>query len=217
MHSHHSYLLRVSDFSEADISDYIKKLGYEEVSYLAFDSFGIGDSRTLVSQAFTRPEISSHKLIVVKMKNITLEAQQSLLKILETPPETSAFLFVVPQGLYLLDTVLSRFQQDILASDTANSPANTIFKLFTELSVPERINEITKKVTAKNTDWITDIKNGLLNYLSQNIRHMNQSKVAGLYSLASLIQTRGASNKYLLEELAFTWDEAVKKLENGTL
>lgn len=205
MIDHHAFLLRVDDFDEIDISSQVELLGFNELLPLNFTNFGIGDSRVLIEQAYVRPLKADVRLIVVQLNQITTEAQQALLKIVEEPPSGTAFLFVVPQGLFLLDTLLSRFQ--VLSPFEGNRKASTkILTDFLYLSVAERIEVIGKKTLSKDELWINQIKKGLFCYLESGLKGSSLHKASHLHHLASLLQTRGSSNKYLLEELALTLD-----------
>ena len=53
------------------------------MEYLDFTNFGIDDSRLLVEKAFVRPMVGQLQLLVVSFKQITVEAQQALLKFLK--------------------------------------------------------------------------------------------------------------------------------------
>ncbi len=82
--SHHAYVI-YADLPVSDIpQDFINTYNFQDIETLNIESFGIDDSRSLVKKAYIQPSgINTKKLIVVKVGNFTIEAEQALLKILE--------------------------------------------------------------------------------------------------------------------------------------
>jgi DNA polymerase III delta prime subunit len=211
MLKHHAYLCRVSIVKPESIESFVASLEISEVNYIILENFGIGDVRSLTEKAFVRPQIGSVQLIVVCIKAITIEAQQALLKLLEEPPTSTAFIFCVPQTLYLLPTLLSRFQLTAINTNRVDEIVSPAFVNFSILTVPERLNEITARLAAEDTKWVEEIKDGLLKQLVKHSSNFPSESVALLFWLAEHLQTRGASNKLLLEELALTLKPAAEK------
>ncbi len=211
MLKHHAYLCRVSIVKPESVADFVTSLEVTEVNYITLENFGIDDVRALTEKAFVRPQRGSIQLIVVCINSITIEAQQALLKLLEEPPASTAFVFCVSNTLYLLPTVLSRFQLTIINTNHEEGMNNPFFSKFISLSIPERFNEITTRLTAKDTKWIDQIKDGLLWQLKHRSLIHSAESAALLFWIAEHLQTRGASNKMLLEELALTIKPAAEK------
>ena len=92
----------------AQIEAYIEQLHDPEVFEYTFDRMLIADVRALQHRA----EQTSHRkiLIIVEADRIVREAQHALLKTIEEPQEDLQFIFVLPQGAHILETVLSRSQ-----------------------------------------------------------------------------------------------------------
>ncbi len=204
MLDHHAYLYRLKEVDITKVTQAVEKFEINEIEKFDLSNFGIDDSRALVETAYKRPNSGEKKLIIVALKNITVEAQQALLKILEEPPKTAVFVFCVPVSLYLLPTLLSRFyiDQEFEFLDLENDQPN--FLSFKTLSRAERITEVTARMTAKDTDWVASIKAGLISYLSTQSSTDKADNGEVLLWIAKHLQTRGASNKHLLEELALT-------------
>ena len=77
----------------------------------AKESGGIGDIKKLSSLIYKRPYESTHKsFIITEAQNLTIEAQNALLKVLEEPPQSSQFILTAPTSEGLLSTVSSRCQ-----------------------------------------------------------------------------------------------------------
>lgn len=193
------------------VSTLITSLEVTEVNYITLENFGIADVRALTEKAFVRPQSGSTQLIVVCINSITIEAQHALLKLLEEPPVSTAFVFCVSNTLYLLPTVLSRFQLTVVNHNQEDNVNNPLFSNFVSLSIPERFNEITTRLAAKDTKWVDKIKDGLLWQLKHRSLINSAETAALLFWIAEHLQTRGASNKMLLEELALTMKPAAEK------
>lgn len=204
MLEHHAYLFRFKELEQTKISLVVKFFDLEEVEQIIVDNFGISESRSLIETAFKKPRIGEKKLVVVYLKNITVEAAQALLKILEEPPRTTVFAFCVPESLYLLPTLLSRFNQDQSFQFVVSENQDGVFKEFKAMQVGSRMTEVTNRLAAKDMDWVNDIKSGLINFLSNRDLVKNSEDIEILLWIAKHLQTRGASNKQLLEELALT-------------
>jgi len=73
-------------------------------------SYGIDDIREqIIKQVYIKPFIASRKIFVIpEGDDLTQEAQNGLLKVLEEPPQYVIFIILVSKKSMLLDTVLSR-------------------------------------------------------------------------------------------------------------
>jgi hypothetical protein len=163
---------------------------------------GIAEVRTLIAEAYRRPTgDSALQTLLVATEFITEEAQQALLKIIEEPPVSTKFVFVLPQGYSLLATLESRFERITDEEERASTDA---FETFLEASYKARMESIEESVKKKDHAWQQQIKNGLVAYLSIERGSLPLPTVRELEYVARLLLTRGASNKFLLEHLALT-------------
>lgn len=72
-------------------------------------SFHIGTVRELRSQAFVYPNEANAKVFVLRnVQDMSVQAQNALLKILEEPPASVIFILTCENKSMLLDTILSR-------------------------------------------------------------------------------------------------------------
>ena len=77
----------------------------------AKESGGIGDIKKLSTRIHQRPYESTLKsFVITEAQNLTIEAQNALLKVLEEPPQSSRFILTAPTSEGLLPTVSSRCQ-----------------------------------------------------------------------------------------------------------
>ncbi len=169
-----------------------------EVVVLEEGSIGIQEVRQLIHEALLKPSRGTHRLLVVRASGVTIEAQQALLKILEEPPLTTLFYCVIAPGVSLLPTLLSRFER---LEDLGEIMESAVFQEFLALDLAARLDEITKRTTKKDQEWIEAMRSGLRTSVMNQKGQLSYEGVA--YVLAHLA-TRGASNKMLLEELALS-------------
>jgi DNA polymerase III delta prime subunit len=103
---HHAYLLE-GEREEIlpEILEFVKDM---EVIQISLDSFKIEDARNLKSYEFLKAG-DRKKAFVITVNNFLLEAQNTLLKMLEDPIENTHFFVIVPDAKSLLPTFVSRF------------------------------------------------------------------------------------------------------------
>lgn len=168
----------------------------------AVQKFTIAHARQLIADAHRRPPgDSDEQVLCVATEFIIEEAQHALLKLIEEPPASTRFIFVIPTGYQLLPTLESRFQR-IVVSEVARDLS--VFNAFKAASYAERLKEIESAIKNKNTTWQADIKYGLHQYLTAGAGTFSASELIDFEYVLRLLLTRGASNKFLLELLALT-------------
>jgi hypothetical protein len=162
----------------------------------------IGDVRQLIADAHRRPAGEAvEQVLYVATEFITEEAQQALLKIIEEPPLSTRFIFVIPIGYTVLPTLESRFQR---INPTEVQKDTTAFDEFVYASYADRLATIEKASKDKNVSWMAAIKYGLLQYLLKGRYDGKGEQLSDMEMVLRLLLTRGASNKFLLEQLALT-------------
>jgi len=195
--THHAILIRCSE----PASFHVSTDSTEAVVDQSFEKLTIDDVRAFKESAHRRPaEGTTQTCFIVRTSFITSEAQHALLKLLEEPPATSRFVFVVTPALELLGTVLSRVQQEVVEGE--NKPTNE-FVEFSEMTLKDRFLTIETKLKAKDTVWQGQIRAGLITFLRTASNH-GASSALDLEFVAANLLTRGASNKMLLDQLALT-------------
>lgn len=78
------------------------------------------------------------------------------------------------------------------------------FLAFLEAGIKERIEQIDTATKKKDVVWVGDIRCGLTDHLKSNVGLYTEEKLRSLFFVVSTLETRGAANKMLLEELALT-------------
>jgi hypothetical protein len=209
---HHAVLFRDDSLPlTAVLTTYGKEVDNYEITELVYPNLGIVEVRKLISSAMMTPNNGTHRLLLVRTSSIGHEAQHALLKILEEPPSSTLFVFLVAKNVSLLPTVLSRFQK-LSTSDVevVTGAGATEFEKFLNLSYSDRLEEIKKRMTKKDQLWTQDIREGFGQYLSQS-KKLDTEQKASLLFVFNLLTTRGASNKMLLEFLALTLTKGAQK------
>lgn len=205
MLTHHCYVIYSASEKADPVEEFVKEQNFLDVTIIDSENFGINDSRNLIKIAFQQPlNDNSKKLIVVKPKIFTLEAQQALLKILEEPPNTTVFLFLLLNANSVIPTLKSRFLEYKNELVIDNENLNTNFSEFCALDFKDRLSLIAKKMDKDDSEWLRDIKSGLVTMLSDSLTRLTLSQRRSLEMVVMNLGTRGASNKMLLEEMALS-------------
>ncbi len=178
-----------------------------EISEYKFAQLGITEVRSLLAVAYRRPQDNYlYRVVVVETSQITNEAQQAFLKLLEDPPETTRFFLCLAPPVKLIPTLRSRLAEVKLDTDLEKTTiANKAWQEFYETTMAKRLEQITNQMKKDNPEWFSDIQAGLTKYLQEQ-----PPTAKGRTELARLLPfmgSRGSSSKMLLEEIAFTLPE----------
>ncbi|MDP3996721.1 MAG: hypothetical protein Q8P86_03455 [bacterium] len=112
---HHCYCLEgkrdfvlnsLFDFFEKDLN--LKRQGNPDFWIGEFDILGIDDVRTVIEAQRQKPVMEECRMFVIAAYEITKEAQNALLKVLEEPSSFTKFFIIVDSAQGLLPTVRSR-------------------------------------------------------------------------------------------------------------
>jgi len=112
---HHAYLIEgskgevVPEILELMQDLKIETLGNPDFSHIELDSFKIEDARNLRSLSSERSFTEGKKIVLISANSFLLEAQNTLLKMLEEPIENTHLFLVLPDVNVLLPTFISRF------------------------------------------------------------------------------------------------------------
>lgn len=192
---HHAILVRL-----AKPAEYLFEETETDVVRRHFERLGVDEVRQLQQQAYLAPRNMTMQTLVISALQITVEAQNALLKILEEPPKTTRFIFALPPGVQLLLTLQSRFSVSEATEELVDSQ---VWDSFVSVSIKERLAQIDQWHKKKDAEWLLAMQAGLRAWLQQS------TPSASLCLVAERLGTRGASNKILLEMLAL--DEQLQK------
>lgn len=194
---HHAQLVRDNSVQVRKIECTSAKT---EVQDQFIERFGIDDAKELIRKAHNRPVQSEELTLIVRTEFITLEAQNALLKVLEEPPSSTKFIFILPYDFTVLPTLQSRFHETVEVVQKQSIEAKEIFEEFLTANYKERLSEIENAIKTKNLEWQRLVKKGLIHYIATADK--KNKSLASLEYVARTLLTRGASNKMLLEHMA---------------
>lgn len=196
MTDHHAWIMRASSLEAAPIPVAYQQQSVD-VLHIVRDRFSIDDARELSAQAQQTPFQGNKRVFVIGCNALAVEAQNALLKLFEEPPVHALFYVVVPQTAQLLPTLESRLQ--IVKQSDEGAHADDHFKEFAQASYAERLLRIAQKTKEKDVQWIEAIVRGV-----EKVAHEERSKqlLQAVLFTRKYIETKGASAKMLLEELA---------------
>lgn len=208
-----SILLGLFKFLEKDFGIEIKN--NPDFSSQEFETFTIDDARDL-QERHGRRALSGKKIFIISTRFVTIEAQNSLLKIFEEPSEGTHFFIIMPNTQVLIPTLRSRL---VIVDNFAIGGANSqdgLAKKFLSAGVAERLvmvkSIIEEKDKGKAIDFVTALEQVLapqlsvhINTGSKNIQKTglveNADVLTEILMVKKYLHDRAPSVKLLLEHL----------------
>lgn len=165
--------------------------------------FSVDDARELRDRAQTRG-VRGPRIFIVVAPNMTVEAQNALLKTIEEPPAGALFFFIVSSPQTLLSTVRSRSQ--ILTLERA--AAGVAIKEFLA-AAPEKRLDMMKPLYSHDEDDERDVR-GAVSFLSALESELGkrvgdastQKGLEAVYRARKYMMDKGSLLKALLEQVA---------------
>ena len=174
-----------------------------------YETFTIDDAREVKASANMMPVSSAgKKIFMLRMKGITSEAQNALLKTLEEPPAYVHIFLIIPSAHLLLPTVKSRLAMigdarqgaadGAVAKDATSFLAmNTVKRLD---SVKKLMDEIAKEKRPKQD--AVDLINAIQEAVYAKGMKANAAKLEAIEVARTYMNDRAPSMKMLLEYVA---------------
>lgn len=179
---HHFYILEggrqilrsnILDFLEKDFDFSVQANAL--FNEFEFDRMLVDDVRPLIDRVIIKTASGQKKVFLIHLNDITREAQNALLKIVEEPIGETYFFFTIPKSENLLPTVLSRA---ILIKGQRDTESE--FPKLSEIQkmkMVERMKMIDKMMTDLKSEKIT--KNDLQNFVRGLIIELKDEIEAG--------------------------------------
>jgi DNA polymerase III delta prime subunit len=211
--THHAYFLvgGKSDelFAHLEKMHKIPTRANPDFFHEKYESLGINESRRLKELHTSKSFVTgSKKIFIIECKAMTLEAQNSLLKIFEEPHEHTHFFILMPSAGALLPTLRSRlsiFQVEREEGTDALAEA----RKFMNMSVKDRItyvDDIAKRITDEEIEKSDAI--AFLSSLEELLATKDVEKYAkplkAILKARSYMHDQSPSVKQLLEYVALS-------------
>lgn len=210
--NHHAYLLigerpaLVSRVREM-ISGFGAPVG--ESHWLERKVFGIEDSRQIIERQGRQSWTGRKKFFVVTADNITLPAQQALLKVLEEPAAGTHFFLLCPDERDLLPTLKSRCQIVKIEPPTESVPMRERARRFLSLAPSERLDFIREAIDEEGefagaAEWLRALELTLHERLLASSTLEFAAALATVRRARDYLADRSGLPKLVFEHLALT-------------
>lgn len=170
-------------------------------------SIGVEDIRELKKQLFLKPIKSVEKTIIFsKAETMTIQAQNSILKILEEPPNNTNIILLVNSYDQLLPTVVSRCKTINLEEEKKEEEIEKYKKEFLEIAQFSLSKKLQKaQEISKNKEESLEWLKGMLKTAHLNINNKQDARTAmialSLHNALKMTQTTNINLRFLLENL----------------
>ncbi|MBI2421017.1 MAG: hypothetical protein HYV38_02960 [Candidatus Levybacteria bacterium] len=187
-----------------------RKVGKWDTSLFEFEkSIGIEDFRKIKENIFLKPIKSPEKAIILDVFNgITLEAQQSMLKILEEPPQNTIIILLAESKNPFLPTVISRCQIIEIPSESLSD--GNVEKILDELFssdvgekfyLAQKLSEDREKAIAWIESALFEIRKKMLNQKKNSDLKKNSKLLREFIETHRLLKNTNVNSRLTLENL----------------
>lgn len=165
------------------------------------ESLQVALARDIRSAQLTKNSPDEKRVVFLSFTQITSEAQNTFLKLLEEPPSNTYFFLITPNGSMLLDTVRSRCIDLSLFTEEENVAA----KNFLSLSIKERLEKSKELLEDKQqiNSFFYDLEREI-DSLTDKSKYAKHDLRKILFESKKGIETQSSVSKYFLERLALT-------------
>jgi hypothetical protein len=201
---HHAYLIEgekmsareaLFGFIENDLKVTIR--GNPDVWHHEHETFSIDEARKLREIQSHKALSQGRKIFIIELNAITIEAQNSLLKVFEEPTPQTHFFIIAPSSEIFLPTVKSRVMV------VSHADSNATYKEsndFIKLTIPERLKIVDGIVEAKDKVRALNLIDGLIHNLHS--KKPQPFEVQELVMCRMYLTDRSPSLKLLLEHIS---------------
>ncbi|MES3005606.1 MAG: hypothetical protein V4664_01520 [Patescibacteria group bacterium] len=208
---HHAYV--ITSIPLPDVRTHIERFvvdhmqipfhGNPDVFVGEYTTIGIDDLSEVISM-HQRVPIGPKKVLVLLANGITMQAQNSILKMIEEPTANTHFFFALPTSSLLLPTVLSRVHVIQLVHEK-ELPIDSRVKEFLAAIVPGRLEVIKGMLADLDKERIT--KEEVFQFISEVTKSCyekdkTEGTLAAISRVSDYLRDPSASLKLLFEYLA---------------
>lgn len=209
---HHAYFLQgdtetvlpeLLSFFEKELE--IVQSGNPDMRVESYETFGVDEGRELKDAQLSKSFSGGKKIFIVSFETITVEAQNSLLKVFEEPKPDTHFFLISQSGSRLLPTLRSRVEFIQTESDTKTDVSRA--KKFISSGISERMSLIESIAEEKNKKEAKELLSGIVTVIrdSKPIEKFSKEDSATLQDVLKAheyLSDRSPSIKMLLEHIA---------------
>lgn len=209
---HHAYFFvgDVLEIKKSLLNFFDKTLKYKtfsnpDFSDLSFENLSVDDARFIRESSEKKNILGGKMIFMISFESVSLEAQNSLLKVVEEPTGETYFFFVSPQDS-LLSTLKSRMQ--VVKFKINNSKPETSESFFL-LNLKERLQKVKDIVDSisdeeESKQSAVDFVNGIEEEIyKRGVVEKARELSLCTHARDSLFQ-RGAPIKMILENLVLS-------------
>ncbi len=212
---HEQNLKNIFVFLEKEMQ--FERHGNPDFWHGSFDTFGIDDGRMIKEmQARKAFKENGKKVFVISLNFITIEAQNSLLKVFEEPTENTHFFLVVPSVEIFLPTVRSRVTTLLFDKSQNNSreisytnkskTVNNLVKKFVSSISAERFallaDILEEKDKVQAIDFLNNLEKELYDIWGKNLDKDKSEIFKQIIKCRDYLGDRSPSVKMILEHIA---------------
>ncbi|MEN9649465.1 MAG: hypothetical protein RL094_432 [Candidatus Parcubacteria bacterium] len=219
---HHTYIVvGPRETAVVSVVDFLRdsfslEHSYPDMWVKSYDSVGVDDTEEIASVHQRRPIGTNKKFIIFETSQITQQAQNSLLKMLEEPSAETHFFIVIPSVVMLLPTILSRVHVVTLDETDATSSQTSEVAEFLASSMGSRVAFVAGLLADYDKENITkediySFVNGVEQMVHEEMLKKSskdgaygeaQQALAAVAHVQTYIRDTASSLKLLLEYLA---------------
>lgn len=203
---HHAHVIQHSILSEVPLSARIQTEEFkpEDIHEFVFEDGGVGEVRELHNRVYLKPR-GERALYLVAFGDLSNQAQNALLKVLEDPPSHAVIVLGVPSPRTLIPTILSRVQilEDAPIVELFDDDAHALLSA----SLPQRLTLLTPYIENRDVEKLCSLIEKTLSVVQKMhpankalIREQTQSAVLTVQYL----RMQGSMVKMLAEAWALT-------------
>lgn len=166
-----------------------------------YDKFLIDDVKRVFKNHLHKVIEGEMQFICIAFNSTNTESQNSILKVLEEPPQNTYFFLIIPNKKIILPTVLSRAQ---IFEYKREITISTETKEFINAPIAQRLEFVKKKLDNLKDEKIT--KQDLVEFIEEIEKYIHEQKnivlLKRIIEIKGYLKDQGASTKQLLEYLA---------------
>lgn len=180
----------------------IDKNSFIHLSFCKVDLIKISEIRTIRKKIFLKSVSKNNLVVIDNAQNMTREASNAILKVLEEPPKNVIMLLFVDNFGKMLPTIVSRCKKMIFRNSIEKKLNKRYINVLNELISCKEIYRrflIAEKIVKNDTD-ILELLGEWMIFLSKNVNYLNLSRINVINKYVG-IYSRNINKRLFLENL----------------